>query len=165
MQLSRVQQNSKVCILACSLLTIAVIQMSVDSGDLLMKFHSDITFVQVAVEIIRTVLEYLKVADPTNVLLVSRELIKNAVVHGNQNDRSKEVVYRISRLAQDRFELEVQDSGSGISLNRSESTTKQWPNRLDSDETHGRDFTIISSLSDQVSFNEQGNKITVVLTA
>ena len=165
MQLFRVQQNSKVSILACPLLTIAVIQLSVDSGDLLMKFHSDITFVQVAVEIIRTVLEYLKVADPTNVLLVSRELIKNAVVHGNQNDRSKEVVYRISRLAQDRFELEVQDSGSGISLNRSESTTKQRANRLDSDETHGRGFTIISSLSDQVSFNEQGNKITVVLPA
>ena len=165
MQLSRVQQNSKVCILACPLLTIAVIQLSVDSGDLLMKFHSDITFVQVAVEIIRTVLEYLKVADPTNVLLVSRELIKNAVVHGNQNDRSKEVVYRISRLAQDRFRLEVEDSGSGIGANGSESIAKQRPKKLDSGDGQGRGFTIIGSLSEQILVNEQGNKITVVLNA
>ena len=144
---------------------VAVIQLSVDSGDFLLKFHSDITFVQVAVEIIRTVLDYLKVVDPTNVLLVSRELLKNAVVHGNQNDGSKEVVYRISRLAQDRFRLEVEDSGSGISLESGESTIRQRPKKLDSDVTQGRGFTIISSLSEQISFSEQGNKITVVLNA
>jgi len=142
-----------------------VIQLSVDSGDLLLKFHSDITFVQVAVEIIRTVLEYLKVVDPTNVLLVSRELLKNAVVHGNQNDRSKEVIYRMFRLAQDRFKLEVEDFGFGIGLDSSESTTKQQPKKLDSDETLGRGFKIISSLSEQISLNEQGNKITVLLNA
>ena len=142
-----------------------MIQLSVDSGDLLLKFHSDITFVQVAVEIIRTVLEYLKVVDPTNVLLVSRELLKNAVVHGNQNDRSKEVIYRMFRLAQDRFKLEVEDFGFGIGLDSSESTTKQQPKKLDSDETLGRGFKIISSLSEQISLNEQGNKITVLLNA
>ena len=142
-----------------------MIQLSVDSGDLLLKFHSDITFVQAAMEIIRTVLEYLKVADPTNVLLISREIIKNAVVHGNQNDRSKEVVYRMFRLAQDRFKLEVEDSGSGIGLDSGESAMKQWPKQLKSDEIRGRGFTIISSLSEQVSFNERGNKITVVLNA
>ena len=143
----------------------AVIQLSVASADLLLKFHSDITFVHVAVEIIRNVLEYLKVADPTNVLLVSRELLKNAVVHGNQNDGSKEVVFRLFRTDQDRFKLEVEDSGSGISLNNSETTTFQQAKKLNSDEIGGRGFTIISSLSEQVFFNEQGNKITVVLSA
>jgi anti-sigma regulatory factor (Ser/Thr protein kinase) len=90
------------------------------------------------VEIIRNVLEYLKVVDPTNMLLVSRELLKNAVVHGNQNDRSKEVVYRLSRLAQDRIKLEVEDSGSGIGLNNGASAMKRLQEKLDSDELHGR---------------------------
>jgi anti-sigma regulatory factor (Ser/Thr protein kinase) len=144
---------------------VAVIQLSVATGDLLLKFHSDITFVHVAVEMIRNVLEYMNVDDPTNVLLVSRELLKNAVVHGNQNNRDKEVFYWLSRIGQDRFKLEVEDGGPGVKAANNETAVKNVEKLLSGDDIQGRGFTIIRSLSEQVFFNERGNKITVVLDA
>lgn len=142
-----------------------MIVLSATDEYVLLKFQSDITFVDVAVEIIRNVLEYLAVEDPTNVLLVSRELLKNAVVHGNQNDRDKEVVLRLFRIAQDRFRLEVEDSGQGIGLRNIQTTMleQEQPDRRGEKSGHG--LTIINRLSEQVFFNETGNIITVLLGA
>jgi anti-sigma regulatory factor (Ser/Thr protein kinase) len=140
-----------------------VITLSVAQDQLLLKFHTDITFVDVALEIIRHVLEYQTNEDPTNLLLVSRELLKNAVVHGNQNDRAKEVIFRLSRIGYDLWKLEAQDSGPGISQRQQriiESDHRQAGKR---GKSSGRGFTIISNLAEQVLFNPTGNVITVLL--
>jgi anti-sigma regulatory factor (Ser/Thr protein kinase) len=134
-----------------------VIHLSAGTDSLLLEFSSDITFVDVAVEIIRKVLEYRKIEDPTNVLLVSRELLKNAVVHGNQNDRDKKVTYRLQRSGAERFRLEVEDSGPGI-------YPRPAPGGAVGSKS-GRGYTIIYSLAEQVRFNPQGNRVTVVLGA
>ncbi|UCF95894.1 MAG: ATP-binding protein [Spirochaetaceae bacterium] len=140
-----------------------VILLSVTPDCLFLEFNSDITFVDIAVEMIRNILEYLKVVDPTNLLLVSKELLKNAVVHGNQNDREKEVVFRLFPLGQDRFRLEVEDSGPGISVKNGRTTSLKLDSTQKRGEIGGHGFTIINSLSDQVSFSETGSKITVLL--
>ena len=142
-----------------------MILLSATDDLLLLKFQSDITFVDVAVEIIRNVLEYIEIEDPTNVLLVSRELLKNAVVHGNQNNRDKDVVFRLFRIDQDRFRLEVEDSGPGIGLRNIEATVLEQEQANGRSEMSGHGFTIINSLSEQVYFNETGNLITVLLGA
>lgn len=142
-----------------------MILLSAAKDHLLLKFQSDITFVDVAVEIIRNVLEYLAIENPTNVLLVSRELLKNAVVHGNQNDRGKEVVLWLFRIGQYRFRVEVEDSGPGIDLRNIETTVLEQEQANGRGEMSGHGFTIINRLSEQVFFNETGNKITAVLGA
>jgi anti-sigma regulatory factor (Ser/Thr protein kinase) len=140
-----------------------VILLATANEELTLKFQSDITFVDVAVEIIRNILHYLAVEDPTNVLLVSRELLKNAVVHGNQNDRTKEVVYRLSRSAADQFRLEVEDSGAGFGQEKKRGTGKDkrqndgWIKKS----SHG--FAIINSLCRQVVLDETEGKVTVLL--
>ena len=91
-----------------------MILLSASDDCLLLKFRSDITFVDVAVQIIGNLLDYLGIEDPTNILLVSRELPKNAVVHGDHNRKNKEVVFRSFRISQDRFRLEIEDSCHGI---------------------------------------------------
>jgi anti-sigma regulatory factor (Ser/Thr protein kinase) len=140
-----------------------VILLSVTPDCLLLEFNSDITFVDIAVEMIRNILEYLKVLDPTNLLLVSKELLKNAVVHGNQNDREKEVVFRLFPLGQDRFRLEVEDSGPGISLKNDRIAWLTLDPTQKRSEIGGHGFKIINSLSDQIFFSENGSKITVLL--
>jgi len=130
---------------------------------LLLKFQSDITFVDVAVEIIRNVLEYLAIEDPTNVLLVSRELLKNAVVHGNQNDRCKEVVFQLFRIGPDRFRVEVEDSGTGFAPENSKSKERRKRQVDGRPETSGHGFAIINSLCEQVLLDKKGSKITVLL--
>ena len=91
---------------------------------LLLKFRSDITFVDVAVQTIGNLLEYFGIEDPTNILLVSRELLKNAVVHGSHNNKNKEVVFRLFRISRDLFRLEIEDSGQGSGLRRLRATGK-----------------------------------------
>ena len=138
-------------------------EASVAAGSFLLKFQSDITFVDVAVEMIRAVLDYMKVEDTTNILLVSRELLKNAVVHGNQNDGTKEVIFGLHRNSQNRFELEVEDSGPGVDSRNSENACAERDAVPLRNKTGGRGFTIINRLAEQVILNKPGNKVTVLL--
>lgn len=142
-----------------------MILLSASDDSLLIKFRSDITFVDVAVQTIGNLLEYFGIEDPTNILLVSRELLKNAVVHGNHNKKNKEVVFRLFRISQDRFRLEIEDSGQGSGLRHLRTTGKVRETRDRESEAGGRGFTIINSLSEQVLFSETGNRITVLLRA
>lgn len=139
--------------------------LSAAQNNFLLKFQSDITFVDVAVEIIRHVLEHQKIADPTNILLVARELLKNAVVHGNQNDRDKKVVLRLLRIGPDRYRLQVEDSGPGLGLKKSRISKREQEQTDKRSEANGHGFAIINNLSRQVFFNEKGNRITVLLSA
>jgi len=142
-----------------------VILLTAGDDHLLLKFRSDITFVDLAVQIIGDLLEYQGIKDTTNILLVSRELLKNAVVHGNHNDRNQDVVYQLFRIDQDRFRLEVEDSGRGGGLRTAQTTGKGQESGHGQSEDNGRGFTIINSLSERVVFSETGNKITVFLGA
>ena len=142
-----------------------MILLSASDDYLLLKFRSDITFIDVAVQIIGNLLDYLGIEDPTNILLVSRELLKNAVVHGNHNNRNKEVVFRLFRISHDRFRLEIEDSGQGSGLRQLRATGKVREMRDRKSEAIRRGFTIINSLSEQVLFSETGNRITVLLEA
>ena len=141
-----------------------MILLSAGDDYVLVKFRSDITFVDVAVQTIGNLLEYLGIADPTNLLLVSRELLKNAVVHGNHNNKSKKVVFRLFRISQDRFRLEIEDSGQGSGLRHLRAIGKVRDERDRKIEAGGRGSTIINSLSEKVLFSETGNRITVLLS-
>ena len=142
-----------------------MILLSASDDYLLLKFRSDITFVDVAVQTIGNLLEHFGIEDPTNILLVTRELLKNAVVHGNHNNKNKEVVFRLFRISQDRFRLEIEDSGQGGGLRHLRTTGKVRESRDRGGEAGGRGFTIINNLSEQVLFSETGNRITVLLEA
>lgn len=138
----------------------SVIFLSACDDYLLLKFQSDIMFVDHALELMRTILEYQGVEDPTNILLVSSELLKNAVVHGNQNDSSKDVLLRLTRMQQGRVRLEIEDDGKGVVHrgNVSDLTQKDSPIGA---ARHG--YSIISNLSEKILFNEIGNRVTVFL--
>ncbi len=127
---------------------------------LLLKFQSDIMFVDHALEIMRTILEYQGVEDPTNILLVSSELLKNAVVHGNQNDSSKDVLLRLTRIHQGRIKVEIEDAGKGV-VYRGKGSDLTQKESCTGAARHG--YAIISNLSEKILFNEKGNRVTVFL--
>ena len=78
-----------------------------------LRFDSDITFVDYAVDIIDDLLSYHGIRDRTNLLIVCRELLKNAVVHGNRNDKGKAVTFRVERVGGGSYRIEAQDDGKG----------------------------------------------------
>ena len=67
--------------------------VSAGNDCLLLKFSADITFAYVTVRTIVNLVEYLGIEDSTNLLLVSRERLKNAVFHSNHNNISDQVLF------------------------------------------------------------------------
>ncbi len=118
---------------------------------ILLQFSSDITFVDHAVGILNILLSHQGPADSTNLLIVARELLKNAVVHGNRNDPCKTVYCRLERVDEERYEIEVEDEGGGFDRAAAQQAR------------HG--YTLIHTLASALRFNEQGNRITACMDA
>jgi serine/threonine-protein kinase RsbW len=87
--------------------------------------------------------------------LAVQEALVNAVVHGCNNDRSKEVRCRLQSDPHGRIVITVTDPGPGFSPD-SLSDPKQHEN-LYAD--HGRGVYLIRQLMDEVTFESRGNKI------
>lgn len=124
--------------------------------EIVLKFASDITFIDYAIDLIRTLATYQGMGEPSRVLLVSNELLRNAVVHGNRNDTEKLVSYRLELLDDGRCRVEVEDRGEGFDAGRAAGP-------LRCARPHGHGFGAIGELSEAVEFNAKGNRVTVYL--
>lgn len=125
---------------------------------LLLRFDSDITFVDYAVSIVDDLLEYQGVPDPTNLLIVVRELLKNSVVHGNRNDTAKAVTLRLQRLNGGKLIIETEDDGPGF-----EATALGIPRDGSRVAPERRGFALIRALAERIELNDRGNRITVTM--
>lgn len=89
------------------------------------------------------------------VCLSSREGLTNAIKHGHLSKADKTIRYTLT-LAADRLIIEIEDQGDGFDWKK---TCQKKPNpELD----HGRGLTIIREYSSDFSYNERGNKLTMV---
>jgi serine/threonine-protein kinase RsbW len=84
------------------------------------------------------------------------EALVNAVKHGNQMDRNKQV--RVSyRMDETRFEVTVQDEGSGFN-------PEEVPDPLDFENMErpcGRGLLLMRTYMTEVIFHPPGNKVTM----
>ena len=94
----------------------------------------------------------------SNLNLVLRELVNNAIEHGNQNAEEKKVDCTVTHLGRKRFKIEIQDQGNGF-----DHRAIDWEIPLDPRQTRNRGFALINTFSDQIKFNEKGNSITVFM--
>ncbi len=89
---------------------------------------------------------------------VLRELLINAVVHGNGERADKQVFCEIEKLEGDLFRASVRDEGEGFDHRNAPaltSPTAQW-------EGSGG-FRLVRSISEQIGFNDAGNEATVYI--
>ena len=87
--------------------------------------------------------------------LAVQEALVNAVVHGCNNDRSKEVRCRLQSDPLGRIVITVTDPGPGFSPE----TLSDTKHRANLYADHGRGVYLIRQLMDEVSFESRGNKI------
>ena len=87
--------------------------------------------------------------------LAVQEALTNAVVHGCNNDPSKEIQCRLQRDLQGRIAIIVTDPGPGFSPERLPDP-KQGENVY---ADHGRGVYLIHQLMDEVHFENGGNEI------
>ncbi|MBA7476877.1 MAG: hypothetical protein GH155_01020 [Spirochaeta sp.] len=123
------------------------------------RLSSEIYLVEQVVQTSEEYCSRLKVEEPSSLMLVLRELLINAVVHGNQNDASRNVLCVIEKLNKSKFRIQVEDSGRGFDC---KSLDMNPPEDLKHIQKRG--YAIINALSDRIEFNDPGNKVTVFLT-
>ncbi len=101
-----------------------------------------------------------KKSSPGRFIQVVRELLMNAVEHGNSSDDSKTVECTVAEISDGRYSVRVRDEGSGV-------TQEQVRLRIPEDPStpRSRGYAIINAHADDISFDPANAAVTVYLTA
>jgi serine/threonine-protein kinase RsbW len=96
--------------------------------------------------------------------VVLNELILNAIIHGNKEDKDKFVEVNAAITKSNYFLLSISDEGEGYDYNFYLKKCSENKDVLcwNDVEEKGRGIKIVKSLCDNIRFNEKGNKVFVV---
>ena len=93
-----------------------------------------------------------------NIAICLEELLSNALIHGNRNNKEKQIALRM-RFDAERFILAVKDEGDGFDaqtyLEKIRNNQAVIPEK--------RGLFITDLLVDELQFNEKGNEVTAVI--
>ena len=93
-------------------------------------------------------------------LIVLRELVLNAITHGNRNDPDRLLVCRIIRdRRRDRFVISVRDGGAGFDYRSLDMALPENPAGI-----HRRGYILVNQIADSIRFNKAGNRVTAFLS-
>ena len=90
--------------------------------------------------------------------IILRELLINAIEHGNLGISERQVLVAVMALGRGRFRITVKDEGKGFDHRHLNLKIPDDPRRV-----RGRGLSLVHELSEEIEFNEQGNKVSVVI--
>lgn len=136
-----------------------VIRMDVNNYSVAFNISSEIQMVDMVIKEAEKFIDRFEFTESINLILILRELLINAVKHGNQNIPERIVMCRIEKLEESRFKIEVEDEGSGFDYGHLEMGLPKDPLHIKK-----RGYALINSLSDQIKFSSKGNRIIIYIT-
>lgn len=89
-----------------------------------------------------------------NIMIAVTESVNNAIMHGNKNDRTKNVTLSLS-LNQNIINFKIKDEGIGFDFQNLPDPTS--PENLD--KPSGRGIFLMKHLSDEVNFTKNGSMV------
>jgi serine/threonine-protein kinase RsbW len=92
--------------------------------------------------------------------VVLRELLTNAVVHGNRLIPDRTVFCAVYRLSPESYEILVRDQGNGFDFLQVNTSLPGNPQHLQK-----RGYVLINALTELLTFNEKGNEVSVIFNA
>lgn len=92
--------------------------------------------------------------------IVIRELLFNAIEHGNLQVAARKVVCIFELLTAERFQVSVEDEGEGFDYAHMETTIPEYPKPI-----RHRGYSLIHEFSEEIRFNETGNRVCLILQA
>ncbi|MFH0963251.1 MAG: ATP-binding protein [Planctomycetota bacterium] len=92
------------------------------------------------------------------VRLALEEAVTNAIKHGNKMDPSKKVTIRF-KIDSEKVSFEVSDEGEGFDYNAVPDPTDDEHLEL----PHGRGLLLMRAYADEVTYNEAGNQVRLVM--
>lgn len=122
---------------------------------------SNLPWVGQALDVCAEFLAQHGVSGPAAPVLVLRELLVNAMKHGNRREAWRTVHVSIEHLGDARFEVSVEDEGEGFDYQSVDMRIPESPPRI----SRKRGYALIHALSEHIAFAGGGNRITVVVRA
>ena len=124
-----------------------------------MQFSSDMALADRAVREVTTFMQQHGEESISDFKLVLRELLINAIGHGNRSIQQRRVICEITRLAPHRYRMDIEDEGQGFDDAAIDYTVPDDPRQL-----RHRGFSLINAFSDTISFNDKGNRVSVTIS-
>lgn len=90
--------------------------------------------------------------------LVLRELLANAITHGNRCDAERLVRCTVERMVEARIKITVEDEGAGFDYRSLDLSLPLEPRNARS-----RGFALVNTLADRLEFNEAGNQVSAYI--
>ena len=90
--------------------------------------------------------------------IVLRELVTNAVTHGNKSDPNRSVGLYLNRCENGIIKLTVEDEGEGFDYAALDLSLPEEVTRI-----RKRGYKLINAFSEKLEFNGKGNRVTVYL--
>lgn len=131
-------------------------RMDEDEGALSFVFSSQMHLVDRVIQSARAFLSGLGIHHHSEFRLVLRELLINAVEHGNKNIAEKQVVVKIISLENRNFRIDVEDEGEGFDYT---SLNMQIPQ--DASQMRKRGYPMVKAFTDSIQWDKNGKHVTV----
>lgn len=94
------------------------------------------------------------------IAVVLRELLSNAVIHGNRRDPARKVRCWIERTPEGPLKITVEDEGAGFDFGRVNTTMPVDPRKI-----HQRGYVLIHRICRNLNINARGNRVTALVDA
>jgi anti-sigma regulatory factor (Ser/Thr protein kinase) len=129
-----------------------------DGNSISFTLASDIALVHPAIRLSEGFVQQCGIGDTSKISLVVRELLSNAVVHGNKDISTRSVTCRIECLRHGLFRIVVEDEGEGFDFESLDTSFPEDPRTITK-----RGFILIRRFCTTLEFNKRGNRVTVLI--
>lgn len=129
------------------------------SGSITFKLSSEMRLTDSVIKESQDYLRQFGISEFSSFKLVLRELLNNAIEHGNYNIIERTVICSVEHIGSKRFKITVEDEGQGFQYNDLILTLPEDPRQI-----RNRGYALINAFSDQIEFNDIGNRVTVYIS-
>ncbi|MCP4112340.1 MAG: ABC transporter substrate-binding protein [Desulfobacteraceae bacterium] len=133
-----------------------VFQMTRDEKSVSFQICSDMKLVSRIVQETKAFVTGFGFESFSGLNLILRELLNNAVEHGNKNTESKKIFCTVTNIRDSLFKIVVKDEGEGFDYTSLDMTMPE-----DKNQVRRRGYPFISAFTEEIEFNTQGNQVTV----
>ncbi|QTA90488.1 ATP-binding protein [Desulfonema magnum] len=129
-------------------------EMSENDNTICLNFSSEMHLVDRVIQTCRDYLKRFDVSDFSHFRQAFRELLLNAVEHGNLKIADRVVMCSIEHLDKWQFRITVEDEGDGFDYKSLDMKLPSDPHQI-----RKRGYALINTFTDRLEFNNKGNRV------
>ncbi len=134
-------------------------RISENDNTIIFSFSSEMYLINRVIQTCGEYMNHLNISGTSEFRLVLRELLLNAVEHGNMKDAERLILCNIEYLGNWQFRIIVEDEGDGFDPKILNMKIPDNPLQI-----RKRGYATINAFTDRLEFNEKGNRITAYIS-